>query len=109
MGTFAVGDVVLVLFPYADFSQFKKRPVLIAGEAEFSNFILCQITSKSHSSRRAIPLGDNDFTTGGLSQGSFIRSDKIFTIEQSIIDRKLGSLKKAKLDEVQLKIRRIFS
>jgi mRNA interferase MazF len=46
VGTLTIGDVVLVPFPYADFSKFKKRPALVVGRAEFDNLNLCQITSK---------------------------------------------------------------
>ncbi len=108
MGTFAVGDVVLVAFPYADFSKFKKRPALIIGRAEFDNLILCQITSKAETSKEAIPLVDTDFITGGLSLHSFIRPDKIFTIEKSVIENKAGVLRAVKMERVKLRIRQLF-
>jgi len=108
MGSLAVGDVVLVPFPYADFSRFKKRPALVVGQAEFDNLILCQITSKAETSKKAVPLADNDFITGGLNVSSFVRPDKIFTIEQSIIEKKMGSLEKSKLETVRIRIRQIF-
>lgn len=109
MGAFAVGDVVLVLFPYADFSRFKKRPALVVGEAEFDNLILCQITSKADTSKRVIALKNADFQEGTLSCDSYMRFDKLFTIEQSILDKKVGSLKAKKLQDVQASIREIFS
>ena len=61
MGTFTVGDVVLIPFPYADFTRYKKRPALIVGLAEFNNVILCQITSKAETSKRAVSLNDASF------------------------------------------------
>lgn len=109
MGSFAVGEVVLVAFPYADFSKFKKRPALIIGVAEFDNFILCQITSKAETSKRAIPLADNEFASGGLNLNSFIRPDKIFTAEKSIIERKVGKLNTAKTERIKLQVRQLFS
>ena len=109
MGIFAVGDVVLVPFPYADFSIFKKRPALVAGLTEFNNLILCQITSKANTSTWAIPLNDRDFGEGGLNLDSYIRPDKIFTVEESIIEKKVGSLGIDKLESVRFQIREIFS
>src|SRR5579884_3258829 len=96
MGSFTVGDVVLVNFPYADFSAFKIRPALVVGLAEFDNFITCQITSKSNSSKRSISLSDNEFKTGSLKVDSYIRPDKLFTIEKSVVHTKAGSLKDSK-------------
>src|SRR4030095_2350464 len=109
MGTFAVGEVVLVAFPYADFSKFKKRPALIIGKAEFDNLILCQITSKAETSKKAIPLANGDFITGGLNLDSFIRPDKIFTVERSVIEDKAGRLQAVKLEKVKLRVRRLFA
>ncbi len=109
MGTFAVGDVVIVPFPYADFSKFKKRPALVIGRAEFNNFILCQITSRAKTSRRALLLNDSDFAKGALNLESYIRFDKLFTIEPSILEGVVGSLKTEKVKLAQSKIREIFS
>lgn len=109
MGTPTIGDVVLVPFPYADFTKFKKRPALLIGLAEFNNLILCQITSKAETSKRAIPLQDIDFESGGLHLDSYVRFDKLFTIEQSILEGIVGSLKTKNTKHVQAKVREIFT
>jgi mRNA interferase MazF len=109
MGTFTVGDVVLIPFPYADFSVFKKRPALVVGEAEFDNFILCQITSKADTSKRAVLVSSKDFAKGSLNQDSFTRPDKLFTVEKSIIEKRLGRLENSKLIEIKRSIRQLFS
>lgn len=108
MGAFTIGEVVLIPFPYADFSKFKKRPALIVGTAEFNNFILCQITSKAETSKNAVPLHDDDFSEGGLNLDSYVRPDKLFTIEQAIIEKRMGLLQGSKLIIVKAKIRQIF-
>ena|ERR1039457_4013669 len=109
MGSFAVGDVVLVAFPYADFSAFKIRPALVVGMAEFNNFITCQITSKATTSKKAIPLTDNEFSSGGLKVDSYVRPDKLFTVEQSVIQAKAGVLQFNKTGQIKTSIREIFS
>ena len=109
MGTFAVGDVVIIPFPYADFSKFKKRPAVVVSDAEFDNLILCQITSKAETSKRAILLKDGDFLKGSLQLNSFIRPDKLFTIEQSIIEAKIGSIKGDKTEAIKGVIRQLFT
>ena len=109
MGPITVGDIVLISFPYADFSKFKKRPALVVGQAEFNNFILCQITSQANTSKRAVLLVDTDFASGSLNLNSYIRPDKLFTVERSVIERKAGSIKTIKLNVVKAKIKAIFS
>jgi mRNA interferase MazF len=109
MGTFAVGDVVLLPFPYADLKRFKKRPALVVGEAEFDNLILCQITSKGDTSIRAISLHNADFSKGTLRIDSYIRFDKLFTVEPSIILGRVGALKTTKSNLVRSRVRELFS
>lgn len=108
MVSFAVGDIVTVIFPFADLSDFKRRPALIVGQADFSNFITCQITSKAATSKRAIALQNKDFSQGSLKVDSYIRPDKIFTLEPSLIQTKVGSLTEEKLSKVKAEIRRLF-
>ena len=109
MDSFTVGDIVVVAFPYADFSKFKNRPALIVGQAEFGNLILCQITSKAETSKQAITLNDSDFAKGSLSLRSYIRPDKIFTIEPSVARQTVGKLKNPKVTAVQSSIRQLFT
>ena len=109
MGVFTVGQIVLVPFPYADLTKFKKRPAVVIGNAEFNNLILCQITSNVHTSQRALALTDDDFKEGSLPVRSFVRPDKLFTIEHSIIETKLGSLKTSKTEDVKEAVRSLFN
>ncbi|MDO8650196.1 MAG: type II toxin-antitoxin system PemK/MazF family toxin [Candidatus Berkelbacteria bacterium] len=108
MGEFTVGSVVLAPFPYADFSHFKTRPTLVIGLSEFDNLIVCQITSSTASSKRAIRLLKEDFVEGSLPVTSYIRPDKIFTIETKILLRRLGCLKPIVLDRVLRRVRELF-
>ena len=109
MGLFAVGDVVLVPFPYADFLRFKVRPTLVIGLAEYRSIIVCQITSSAATSKRAIRLRKEDFIQGNLPITSYIRPDKIFTLEQKIVIRRLGSLKPIVLSKVLKQVRGLFT
>jgi mRNA interferase MazF len=108
MGPLTVGDIVLVAFPFADFTNFKKRPAIIVAKAEFDNLILCQITSKANTSKSAIQLTESDFRVGSLQVDCFIRIDKLFTIEKSVIKSHLGSLDKAKTSLVKKTVRELF-
>lgn len=109
MGELAVGSVVIALFPYSDFSHYKKRPALVVGLAEFNNVILCQITSSKSASRRAIKLEKSGFAEGGLPTTSYIRPDKIFTIDRSIVERRVGRLTDELLEQILGQVRQLFT
>lgn len=109
MGKFVRVEVVLIPFPFSNLKRNKIRPALILARAEFDNLILCQITSKPYSSKMAIELKNSDFDNGGLPITSYIRPDKVFTAEPSIIIRSAGKLNSNKKNEVLTKVRKMFS
>lgn len=94
------GDVVVLPFPYSDLSYSKKRPALIVGVLEGNDLILCQITSKQRDDKYVLNLNDTDFKQGKLNLESYVRPNRIFTADKSIILYKLGSLKETKTNEV---------
>lgn len=92
MGKFTVGSVVLVTFPFSNLKGQKVRPALVLANVEFGNLILCQITSKSYTSKKAICIKSGDFAKGNLPVVSFVRPDKLFTADASIIKNTVGQL-----------------
>lgn len=109
MGIFAVGDVVVVSFPFSNLSQNKVRPALVLAIGEFNDLILCQITSKSYSSKRAVQITQSNFSSGSLAVTSFARPDKLFTAEVSIIRSMVGRVNLATRNEILQQVRELFS
>lgn len=109
MGKFTVGSVVLVTFPFSNLKGQKIRPALVLANVEFDNIILCQITSKPYTSKIAVCIKSEDFTKGGLPVESFVRPDKLFTADATIIKDVVGQLA-PKIKNVILKsVSRLFS
>jgi len=52
----------------------------------------------------SIPLSNLDFKSGTLHQDSFVRPNRLFTADSSVVLYKAGDLKRAKMDEVIEKI-----
>ncbi len=109
MGKFTVGSVVLVTFPFSDLKGQKVRPALVLANAEFGNLILCQITSKSYTSKIAIPVRLKDFNEGSLPVVSFVRPDKLFTADATIIKKTVGQLTPTIKKKILLSIRKLFT
>lgn len=107
-------QIVLVPFPFDDFSDSKVRPALcLTSEiGKFNHVIIAFISSK-------IPddLIDSDVIIRkqsaesigtGLAVDSVIRLHKIVTIPKSIIKRKLGGISKSVEADISNKLRRLF-
>ena len=104
MGSFVKGDVVVIPFPFTDLSASKRRPALIVAVLDNNDVVLCQITGQNRRDHYSVPLSKADFTDGNLVKPSFIRPNRLFTAEPTIILYRAGRVHKAKLKEVVQKI-----
>jgi mRNA interferase MazF len=110
MGKFVKGDVVIIPFPFSDYSSQTKRPAVVIKELTGNDVILCQITSNNRSDGYSIPLSSEaDFANGSLRHDSFIRPNRLFTAESSLILYKAGTLSEKKMNDVTTKLVQIIS
>jgi mRNA interferase MazF len=101
MEEFVKGDIVVVPFPFSNLSSIKRRPALVLISLPGPDIILCQITSKPRMDDYSIELNTVDYSQGGLDRVSYVRVDRIFTAEKSIVLRKAGNLKPDKLTKIR--------
>lgn len=99
MGPFVRGDVVVVGFPFSDFSQLKKRPALVLAPLPGQDVVLCQITSQSPGEASAVSLEATDFLEGSLHRSSWIRPSRLFTVDASRVHYRAGQIAASKLDQ----------
>lgn len=109
MERFVRGDVIVISFPYSDFSDVKKRPAVIISTPRGHNVILSQITTNKRNSEYLSPLTKKDFAKGSLNKDGFINIEQIFTAKESLIAYKVGKLNKQKIKEVEQKLCKIFT
>lgn len=108
MGKFVKGDVVVIPFPFSDLSSSKRRPAIILADWQGDDVILAQITSKLKKDPFVIMLEPSDIVEGTLSQSSYIRPNKLFTADSSMILYKIGQLRTEKLEEVIQSVIKLF-
>ncbi len=97
-------DIVLLHFPFTDLSASKWRPVLVMTDVTVSgDFLAAQVTSQMHH-RVQVPLRDNDFELGQLPKASIVRPDKIFTLNQSLVVRRVGRLSRPAFEHIHAEI-----
>lgn len=109
MGKFAVGSVVLVTFPFSNLKGQKVRPALVLANVEFGNLILCQITSKPYTSKITICIKSKDFAQGNLPVISYVRPDKLFTADTTVVKDVAGQLTPTIKNKVLQSVRGLFS
>lgn len=100
MEGFVKGDIVILEFPFSNLIQIKRRPSLVIKVPKGDDIIVCQITGKSYEKSVEILIKKEDFNKGNLKTESYVRLDKIFSIEKSLIKYKAGSLKQEKFNEI---------
>lgn len=103
------GEVVVIPFPRTDLTGGKRRPALVIVDLPGDDLILCQITTRARSDELSVPLDTAHFESGQLAHPSFIRPQRLFTVEQRVILYSVGKVKGAKLAEVLAKARGLFS
>lgn len=109
MGKYTVGSIVLVTFPFSNLKGQKVRPALVLANVEFGNLILCQITSKPYTSKIAICIKANDFTEGSLPIVSYVRPDKLFTADVTVIKHTVGRLTPTIKNKILRSVCRLFT
>jgi mRNA interferase MazF len=91
-------DVLLTKFPFSDLQRFKVRPVLVlsndADNRRFADLVICAITSALRPHPYAAKVGSQDLEEGLLKVESQVRADTITSLEQQIVLKRIGRLRK---------------
>jgi len=106
------GEIVLIPFPFSDLSSIKQRPVLILSNNNYNkdteDIVTCGITSNLKDSAYSVLIDKNDLSKGFIPLKSRIKVDKIFTLEQTLIRKKLAKVNKKIIEKVKQKILNLF-
>ena len=83
------GEIVVCLFPFTSGAPGKVRPALLLFDLG-QDAVVCRITSKPRSGLKDVEI--KDWAAVRLLSASTARLDRLVTIEQSIIKRRIGKL-----------------
>ena len=91
------GDLLLVPFPFTDLSATKRRPVLALTDADsYGDFIALPVTSRPQTDQ-GLPILAEDLSTGTLPAPSWIRTNRIVTLNASLVLKAIGTVSGAAL------------
>jgi mRNA interferase MazF len=99
------GEIVVVPFPFSDLSNIKQRPVLILSgnndNKTSDDIITCGITSNLKDMKYSVLIGRMDLENGDIPAKSRIKIDKLFTLNKSIIKKRVAKINKETLSKVK--------
>jgi len=89
---FKRGELLLVPFPFTDLSAAKRRPVVaLTASDNYGDFIALPVTSRPQT-RHGIPLASADLVRGRLPAPSWIRTDRIVTLNGTLVVKSIGQV-----------------
>lgn len=91
------GDLLLIPFPFTDLSAAKRRPVLVLTRADaYGDFIALPVTSRPQP-EHGLPIAATDLTAGKLPAPSWIRTNRIVTLNAGLVVKQVGRIADALL------------
>lgn len=110
--TYKQYDVVVVPFPFTDSAASKKRPALVISDPKTFNgltkkSVMAMITTASHAPW-ALDVPLTDLASTGLQAKSIVRM-KLFTLDDTLVIKKIGKLGKRDRDLVQKSLQQLFN
>jgi mRNA interferase MazF len=102
------GDIVLVRFPFSSGTGGKLRPALVVqndhNNRRLANVILAAITTRTHHSGEPTQLlvdpSSAEGRSSGLRQVSCVSCENLATVEQRLVERRLGNLPDAVMEQI---------
>ena len=94
------GCLILIPFPFSNLKTQKNRPVLaLTGQDRHGDFIGLAVTTTINPPH-AIALDATSLNWGSLPKPSWVRTDKIFTLDTGLIGQDFGEVSQKVLDNV---------
>lgn len=100
------GDIVLVSFPFTDFSDNKVRPALVLSVGTL-DVIVAFISTQLHR-KEQMDIELESSSDNRLKRESIIRVAKLVTIEKKLVLGLLGKLDEEKMGELDDGLKKIF-
>ncbi|MEO0834654.1 MAG: type II toxin-antitoxin system PemK/MazF family toxin [Cyanobacteria bacterium J06642_3] len=101
-------DVVVVPFPFTDSNKTKRRPALVLSSSSWTidKSIMAMITTSGHSPW-PLDMVIKDLGAAGINSPSKVRF-KLFTLDNDLIIKQIGTLSKSDRTEISSRIKSIF-
>lgn len=109
------GKIVLLPFPFDDFSALKVRPAVCLTDPVGEHrhivvaFITSQIPAETLDSDLILRIDHAEFARTGLRVDSTFRLHRLMTVTATLVKRELGELAPSLQTEIATRLRRLFA
>lgn len=84
------GSLVVLPFPFSDLRATKRRPVLLLTAPDgYGDFLAMAVTSQA-GHPEGIALNQPDMQSGILPKASWIRTDKVVSLNRALVVKEVG-------------------
>ncbi|MFT5179895.1 MAG: mRNA interferase MazF [Candidatus Paceibacteria bacterium] len=101
-------DIVLASFPFTDLSGSKVRPVLVISNNSYKGDVITIFISSVRNKVQDYCVGIKSDNKNGLKNNSFIKCNKIATLDRKMVLGELGKLEESRHSEVLDNLKRVF-
>lgn len=102
---FEQGDILIVPFPFSNLRTIRQRPVLVISSNKCNksseDIIVCGITSNLKDAQCSVLIDNKCLLKGKLPVKSRIKVDKLFSIDKSIIKKKIARVNRETFGKVK--------
>lgn len=110
---FKQGEIVLAPFPYSYLSDWKQRPLLIISNNQYNHktedVITCGITSNLKDTVHSVELDSHNLTLGVIPTKSRIKVDKLFTLDKTLVIKRIAKVNENTLTKVKQEFQKLMS
>jgi mRNA interferase MazF len=103
---FQPGDLILVDFPFVGGKHAKTRPAPVILDKGDADLVVARVTTQSVSASLDVPVTDGQ--GAGLLAPSIVRLHKLATLEKSLVQRVLGSLRPGDRKQVSAVMSQVY-
>jgi len=106
-------EMVLIHIPFSDLKSKKRRPVIVISNNVYNqkteDIVVVAITSNIEQKDYTLLITQNDMEEGNLPKDSMIRVDKIYSLSQTIVAKRLGKIRKTTFESVIAPLNRLIA
>lgn len=106
------GEIIIVPFPFTDLSSIKQRPVIVLSRSSDNknseDIITCGITSNLKNSKYSVLIDNKDLLSGEIPKPSRIKLDKLFTLNQNIVKKRIGRINITTFNKVRTEFNKLI-
>ncbi len=98
-------DLILLPFPFTDFSGRKVRPAIIISNDEYNresvDILVVGVTSQGVKGEYSLALTQKDLEAGTLIANCYIKVENLLKIDKRMCIKKIGTINKEKHKEIK--------